>query len=170
MGIFVSGRVAITAAGVTDEKDITPQTDVIYVRRKMDYGTRQRVVGAAAKVIEQEGQTKRGKRDKKAKRKTETEVNVGAYQMALLQENILEWRGPQFAGIALVRRNIEQLDPDDPIMKAVLKYISEANTADTDDDDEDDEAGDAIGAEEDDDDPNVIEGEIVGLIRTSPAS
>ena len=31
MGMFVRGRVAITVAGVTDEKDLTPETNVIFI-------------------------------------------------------------------------------------------------------------------------------------------
>lgn len=162
MGIFVSGRVAITATGVTDEKDITPATDVIFVRRKMDYGTRQRVVGAAVKITEKD--VKRGRAARKARKaKQEAEFNVGAYQIALLVHNILEWRGPQFLGVPLLPRNIEQVDPDDPIIKAVLDYIGEANATEADDDaDTDDDEVEEAG----DDDPNVIEGEVVGLIRT----
>src|SRR5689334_17275580 len=99
MPMFVSGRVAITASGVTDEKDLTPQTDVIFVRTKMDYGTRNKVVGDAAKLIGEQGTQSR--RQKRAKRKDQQmDFNVGAYQTALLVHNVLGWNGPSFAGVA----------------------------------------------------------------------
>lgn len=151
MAMFVSGgRVAITATGVTDEKDITPETDVMFVRRKMDFGTRQRVVGEAVKITESSKGAKRGG-GKKKRGSDQAELNVGAYQIALLRYNLLEWRGPSFVGVALTPTNIEQLDPEEPLVKKALDYIAEANATDGDDDDDEE------------DDPNVIEGSILSL-------
>lgn len=156
MAMFVGGgRVAITATGVTDEKDLTPETDVMFVRRKMDFGTRQRVVGEAVKITESSKGAKRGRGKKK--RGDQAELNVGAYQIALLRYNLLEWRGPSFVGVALTPTNIEQLDPEEPLVKEALDYIAEANATDSDDD----------GDEEGDDDPNVIEGSILSSPENS---
>jgi hypothetical protein len=145
MGMFVSGRVAITANGITDEKDLTPEADVIFIRVRMDYGTRNKVVGDAAKLIQKQGQSRRERRKGKAKgEKEQVEFNVGAYQTALLVHNILGWHGPSFAGVACTAENITMLDPDQPLVKLVVDAISDRNTP----------------AEEDTpelDDPNVID-------------
>lgn len=115
MGMFISGKVAITAAGVTDEKDITTETDVIYIRPKMDYGTRQRVIGAATKVTAQKAKSSRRKATQ------DVTVDVGDYQIALLVHNVLGWAGPSFQGVACVAQNIEKLDSDFPIVAAVIQ-------------------------------------------------
>jgi hypothetical protein len=145
MGMFVSGRVAITASGITDEKDLTPETDVIFILPKMTFGVRNKVVGDAAKLIQKTGQSRRERRKGKAKgEKEQVEFNVGAYQTALLVHNVLAWHGPSFTGFACTPENIAALDPDQPLVKIVVDAISDRNTP----------------AEEDTpelDDPNVIE-------------
>lgn len=149
MGMFVSGRIAITAKGVTDEKDITPLIDVVFIRTKMDYGTRQRVIGAAAKLVAKAGGNRKERRAaKKGKGASDVEFDVGAYQVALLVHNILGWQGPSFAGVACVPANIETLDTDEPLVKEVVQAISDRNVQESDTDEETDEDGD---------DPNVID-------------
>lgn len=146
MGMFVSGRVAITATGVTDEKDLGPGVDVIFIRPKMDYGTRQRVNGAAAKVRQSSVGNRRQRRAAKARgEKIEMDLDVGAYQLALLVENVLGWQGPSFVGFACEAKNIERLDPAEPLVAQVIQQIADRNV----DPDEDDEP--------EGDDPNVIE-------------
>jgi len=159
MGMFISGKVAITATGVTDEKDITKDEqgrvaiDVIYIRPKMDYGTRQRVVGAAAKLTQSPAPqgNRRQRRAQRAQKKQEQNVDfdVGAYQIALLVQNVLGWDGPSFAGVACTPANIERLDSDNPLVQMVLKEIAERNNQ-GDDDDGGDEPAEL-------DAPNVIE-------------
>ena len=58
MGMFVSGRVAITANGITDEKDLTPEIDVMFILPKMTFGVRNKVVGDAATIIQKQGQSR----------------------------------------------------------------------------------------------------------------
>lgn len=144
--MFVSGRVAVTAEGVTDEKTLTPDVDVVFIRTKMDYGTRQRVVGAAAKMQQTQG----GGRGKARRGKApEMEFDVGQYSIALLRFNVLGWNGPSFAGVSCTPENIERLDPDEPLVQKVLDVIGERNTtADPDS---------AVAL----DDPNVIEAEAI---------
>lgn len=146
--MFVSGRVAISAAGVTDEKDITSEMDVMFIRPKMDYGTRQRVIGAASKLVDKkiEGNRHERRAARKAGKK-DVDVDIGAYQLALLAQNILGWQGPSFANVSCVPANIERLDTDEPLVAMVLKEIGERNAGTAADEPEDDE----------DDDPNVIE-------------
>lgn len=154
MGMFVSGRVAITATGVIDEKDITADMDVVFIRPKMDYGTRQRVLGSAAKLIQGKAGNRKQRRAAAAAKKrsdaNDVQFDIGAYQIALLAHNILAWQGPAFAGHACVAASIETLNPDEPLVQRVLQEISDRNTdpnAASADDEGDDEMGD---------DPNVL--------------
>lgn len=149
MPMFISGRVAVTAAGVIDEKDITPQTDVIFIRPRMDYGTRQRVLGAGTKLALQQA-----RRKGKAKA-PDVDLDVGAYQIALLRYNILAWQGPSFVGVACTPAHIEQLNPDEQLVQRVLAEIAERNAP----------AGTRVESEgedaAEDDDPNVVPGLVV---------
>ena len=144
--MFISGRVAITKNGVTDEKDLTDAIDVVFIRPKMDFGTRNKVVGAAAKLAQQAQQAKGGRRAdrRKAKDRAGMEFDVGAYQTALLVHNILGWAGPSFRGFACTPENISAIDPDEPIVTAVLDAIADRNNQPEDDSPELD-------------DPNVID-------------
>lgn len=160
MGMFISGKVAITAAGVTDEKDITRdaqgrvEQDVIWIRPAMDYGTRQRVVGSATKVKQSltQGNRRQRRAARAQKQSVDAEFDVGAYQIALLVQNVLAWDGPSFVGVACTPANIERINPNEPLVKLVLVEIGERNNMSDDDDDE-------PVAELDD--PNVIEGTAV---------
>lgn len=111
---FIKGRVAIGqlgdgSYGEVDEKDITPETDVIFIRPKMDFGTINRVRDAILKI---DG----------------TGVfRPGAHQIALAVHNFLAWQGPGFAGMPLTQVNIEALDEDDELRKAALAAIARRN-------------------------------------------
>jgi hypothetical protein len=151
--MFVTGKVAITATGVSDEKDLSDQTDVIFIRPKMDYGTRQRVIGSAAKMVEQQTSApRRARRASAAKAQAaKFDFDVGQYQIALLVHNVIGWAGPSFAGYACTPANVEKLDSDKPLVQMAIKEIAERNApADADADAADDEQL-AL------DDPNVIE-------------
>jgi hypothetical protein len=147
--MFVSGRLAITAGGITDEKDLTPETNVIFIRPKMDYGTRNKVVGAAAKLKEQARQQSRAQRRAQRGRgksdQNDVEFDVGAYQTALLIHNVLGWHGPAFVGVACTPENIAMLDPDEPLVQTVADEITSRNAP------KDDEPPTEL------DDPNVID-------------
>lgn len=151
--MFVQGRIAVTADGIIEERLVTPEMDVIFIRAKMDYGTTQRVIGAATKVMVQSGRRKTART--KAK---DMAMDVGAFQVALLVLNVLDWQGPSFVGVPCVPTNIERLDPSEPLVQRVLTEIGERNTHLLSGDEADDEEDDEEGA-----DPNVLEGKRVAL-------
>jgi len=63
----------------------------------MDYGTRNKVVGDAAKLIGAQGAQSRRQRRAIANRDQQMDFNVGVYQTALLVHNVVEWNGPGIA-------------------------------------------------------------------------
>lgn len=148
--MFISGRVAITVNGIIDEKDLTPEMDVIFIRPTMDFGTRNKVVGEAAVLLQAGKRVPKPPKPQKGKKgKAEPSENmkfdVGAYQTALLIHNILEWHGPSFRNMACIRENIIAMNPKHPLLVRVLQEISDRNA-----EDEPEAAGEL-------DDPNVIE-------------
>ena len=57
---------------------------------------------------------------------------VDGYMLALLYWNVKKWEGPAFTDeegntIPCTRVNIDRLDPDEPLVEAVLEKISELN-------------------------------------------
>jgi hypothetical protein len=111
MGKFISKE----RVGISEE---TPKgTNTIYICSKMDYGTKNKVIGEAARIS---GDA--------------PEVDVGAYQTALLVHNVRGWEGPDFKDehgrpIPCTRANIEALDPDDALVGRVLEEIAARNPA-----------------------------------------
>jgi hypothetical protein len=135
--MFVAeGRVAVTAHGVIDEKDLTPETDVMFIRPKMTFGVQQRVIGSAMKLSGLAG----GRRKTARAAAPEMQYDVGAYQVALMTHNVLAWQGPSFAGVACTAQNIARLDPAEPLVKRTLQEIVERNT--TDEGEDEDEGND----------------------------
>lgn len=115
MSAFVdTSRVAVTETGEIDVHAVTPDTNVMYIRRKMDFGTRQKVISAAVAIAGGAGM----------------EIDVGAFQLALAQHNILDWAGPLFEGVACTPKHIARLDPNLPLLVATLNAIGERNPAD----------------------------------------
>jgi hypothetical protein len=103
MATFVSNeRVAVTVPG-------NPNT--IYIRAKMDFGTKNRVLDALTS-IQQSGAA---------------EYHVGPYLTALAEANIVGWEGPDFGGVPCTPENIARLDPDDPLVDAALNEIGKRN-------------------------------------------
>lgn len=145
--LFIRGRVAITELGPIDEKDITPEMDVIFIRPKMDFGTQQKVLGAAAKMVQRKNQPQAmhnpSERNKRRLQKKSTgmdaEFDLGAYNVALMNNNILSWQGPMFAGINCNDANISTLNQDHPLTAQVLKEINDRNVKKTDDEENDEE-------------------------------
>jgi hypothetical protein len=96
--------------------------NIIYIKTKMDYGTKQRVQAAILRITAQD-----------AGHAGETPMDMAAYQIALLVHNILKWDGPAFVdatgrAVPCTPANIEALDPDEPLLAAVLAEISRRNT------------------------------------------
>lgn len=111
-----TSRLAVTEDGEIDPKAVTPDMDVLYLRKAMDYGAQQRVISAALKIAGLGvGQ--------------EAAVDVGAYQLALAQVNILDWSGPGFAGRACTPKAIAELDAADPLLARALAIIGARNVA-----------------------------------------
>lgn len=106
MSIFVSRE----PVAVSDEEGNT-----IYIRPKMNYGTRNRVLSAAAHFSMGSG--------------SEGEIDVGGYNIALLRENIVKWEGPIFDGQPFAPDLVEDLDPAAPLLERVLSEINQRNTA-----------------------------------------
>lgn len=101
----VSERVAVSVDG----------ENVIHIRGKMDLGTKNRVSGALMEI----GAGEDGG--------VEVSGNLAAYNMTLLEENILGWEGPAFAGIECSPANIARLDPDEPLVERVIEEIARRN-------------------------------------------
>jgi hypothetical protein len=109
-------RIAITEAGEVDPKAVPDGVDVIFVRSRMDFGTRQRVITRALKVSGAAG--------------VAAQVDAGDFQLALAQENIVDWAGPGFEGRPCNAATIAALDPADPLLTAALNAISRLNPGD----------------------------------------
>jgi hypothetical protein len=97
-------------------------TNVVWVRRKMNLGTRNRVQDALMSVEEVDGQL--GHRS--------MNINLGKQNTILLQFNIVKWEGPKFRDetnqpVPCTPQMIEMLDPDDPLVDAVLERINALN-------------------------------------------
>jgi hypothetical protein len=94
-------------------------TDAIYIKPKMDFGTKQRVMSAAIQLSEESGvQVGKGVR---------VDVQFGAIQTALLVHNIVRWSGPSFAEVPCTPDNIVRLDPDEPLVQKVLRELDTRN-------------------------------------------
>lgn len=104
---------------VSEEKvavTVADDPNTIYIKPRMDFGTRNRVHGTATHVT-----TKKGE-------EATAEFDIGAYQIALLIHNIVGWSGPDFDSVACTHANIEKLEPDDPLLEEALKQINARNT------------------------------------------
>lgn len=94
--------------------DVTVGENTISIRPKMDLGTKNRCMDALTAIGRENGET-------------EMAVHLGAYQVALMQENIVAWRGPAFVGMACTPAHIAKLDPDEPLVDQVLEEIVARN-------------------------------------------
>lgn len=121
MGMFVdTSRIAVTADGEIDVAAVTPEMDVIYIRKRMDLGTVQKVVSAMAKINS-------GAKNDDEETSAGLNWDIGAYQLALAEHNIVGWSGPSFEGVPCTAKNIRRLDPAEPIVTATLNAIGERN-------------------------------------------
>lgn len=94
--------------------DVTVGENTIVIKPKMDLGTKNRCMDALTAIGRENGET-------------EMAVHLGAYQVALMSENITAWRGPAFVGIPCTPANIAKLDPDEPLVEATLEAIVARN-------------------------------------------
>lgn len=103
--------------------------NIIYVRKKMDFGTRNKVISAATKVTTHTNGTGNGATEPTGDtQKADASFDLGAYNLALAQHNILGWEGPLFEGVPCTPQNIARFDDSDPLIEKVLAYLNDANT------------------------------------------
>lgn len=116
MSIFLR-RDDLVAVSIPDDEQ-----NVVWIRRKMDLGTRNRVQDA---LMSFEGVDQAG-------RFHSMNVNLGQQNTILLQHNIVRWEGPKFRDevgmpVPCTPAMIETLDPDDALVDAVLERINALN-------------------------------------------
>jgi hypothetical protein len=88
---------------------------IIYIRPKMNVGIQNRVMSSVASIKGgSEGQ--------------DVAFDIGAYNTALLVNNVMGWEGPDFDNVPCTSDNIKRLDPDDPLLDKVLGEINRRNT------------------------------------------
>ena len=136
-------------------KKAVPVTDginTIYIKPKMDFGTRNAVIGEAVSVAMVPKEKPGGKRLVKGKRRPNapkssdalTHYNVGAYQVALLIHNIVDWKGPDFDDMECTAEAIRSFDPDHPLVKMVQEEIARLNPNPNAEDEEGEGEGDVV--------------------------
>ncbi len=91
------------------------ERNTIFIKPKMDFGTLQRVRSAFLHV------------SAGADGKSKGDMDWGAYNSALLHNNITRWQGPGFQAMPCTPENIDRLDPDLPLLDKVLQEINERN-------------------------------------------
>ena len=116
MSIFLN-RDDLVAVSLPDDEQ-----NVVWIRRKMDLGTRNRVQDALMSVDNSGTEGPRGMMS----------INLGKSNTVLLQYNIVRWEGPKFRDdngqpIPCTPYMIENLDPDDELVDAVLERINALN-------------------------------------------
>jgi hypothetical protein len=119
MGFFISpnDRVSVTVDG---------GENVVWVRRKMDVATKARVQDALMAI--------NGIRSDGAVDHVTMALTLNQQNTILLQNNILSWEGPMFrdeAGhsVPCTPEAIETIDPDHPLLEAILTRLNELNKA-----------------------------------------
>lgn len=136
-GMFITpeDRIPIAETGAIDPLDVTPEIDVIYIYPVMPAAVEARVVSRAVTIrqAQQQAPVQRGKPGKgKQAPKAESSYDAGAYNMAILEVNILGWSGPSFVTpggqpIPCTPERIRQLNPKMPLVAMVLQEIGERN-------------------------------------------
>lgn len=104
----------------TERVPVTVEGDpnTIYIKPKMDYGTRQRVMSAGAHIRQgDQGED------------PTPDFDLGAYNIALLTHNVVGWEGPDFDAVECTPENIARLDPDDALLDEVLRQINDRNVS-----------------------------------------
>ena len=96
------------------------ETDAMYIKLKMDFGTRQKVMAAGVQMSKDAGAA--------VGDGVNMAIDIGSYQTAQLIHNIVRWAGPSFGDTPLTPENILRLDPDEPLVALVLREIAQRNT------------------------------------------
>ena len=98
------------------------ERNTIYIKPKMDHGTRNRLTSAVTRIKASADGERGG------------EIDMGAYNSAILYENIVRWTGPGFQAMPCTPENIDRLDPELPLLDKVLEEINARNKPKADDD------------------------------------
>lgn len=96
--------------------------NVIYIKPRMDLGTNAAVRSAMMKTTMQVS-TGGGSVPKSAS----VGFDLAAYNLAILTNNIVRWKGPDFDHMPCNADSILSMDPDDPLLDKVLQEINERN-------------------------------------------
>jgi hypothetical protein len=130
MFITDADRVWIGTDGEIEETALTPEMDAIAIYPAMSYEIQQRVIGTAVKMTQRRSDT--APRGKAKKGETDTTYDLTAYSLALLELNVLDWRGPSFTlpdgtKRPCVAANVRVLNPQMPLVVKVLDEIAVRN-------------------------------------------
>lgn len=102
----------IAKAGVP----VTDGENTIYIREKMNVEIKGKVMSQALSSQMTGGDMS-------------VSMDIGAWTLAILVNNILNWDGPAFEGVRCTPANIGMLDPDEPLVLKVLAEIDRRNPA-----------------------------------------
>lgn len=94
--------------------------NTIYIKPKMDLGTRNDVMSLALRAQMLENG------------KPQAMLDMGQWNIALLTHNIVRWDGPDFEGIPCNTETIRQLDDADPLVEQVLIELNRRNMGGSD--------------------------------------
>lgn len=111
----------------TSKVEVRDGDNVIWIRRRMDFGTKCRVEDTLTQMALKNGQP------------GDIRFTMGAQKLALAVHNVVGWDGPDFLDpttkrpVACTPENIEKLDPNYPLLVKAQARITELNTVeDTD--------------------------------------
>ncbi len=100
----------------TSKLAITDGDNTIFVKRRMDFGTKCLVEDTLTRMALKDGAV------------DEIQLTLGAQKLALALHNIVGWEGPDFAGTPCTHENIRRLDDAYPLFVKAQNEITRLNT------------------------------------------
>jgi hypothetical protein len=152
--------VPIGIDGEVSPGEITDAMDIVWIYPVMPLGVEQKVNGRAFKIEQMRARGVKNATTKEA-------LDVGAYDAAVLELNILHWQGPGFTDprtgrpIACTPQTIAALNSQEPIIRRVRQEITDRNRKA--------EAADVVATDEGDDVRDAGEGEMLELPKYTSA-
>jgi hypothetical protein len=101
----------------TSKVAVRDGSNTIWVKRRMDFGTKCRVEDMLTRMAISTNGNRSG----------EIQFTLGAQRLALAVHNIVAWEGPEFNGVPCDQSSIERLDPDFPVFRMALDKITDLN-------------------------------------------
>lgn len=98
-----------------DESVPYQERDIVWIKSKMDVGTRRSVRKALTTMTVNANGT------------MQMALDLAGQNVALLEYNITRWQGPGFDGIPFTREALARIDPDDPLLDKALAEINRRN-------------------------------------------